>query len=262
MKISILEPRKIFIAFLLSGFLFLNTSFAAKSYENLFQEGVEQYRNGNAAECLGIMKMLNKQDPSNSYVLYYLAMSNAKSGNVDEAKRNYEQVILLGQDSQLVTYAKQGIENIENVDNSSAAREEKEGTSPFKKIFNKSDAPPAKEAKTDDVKKSVTDDEVANAIKVLRNAGLLNVQVGAGAGSGVSPLMSQSSELMNLNMMMGSMGGGKNSGMDMLPFLMMQQQGQNGNSSASNISPEVIQMMMSNTMLDGLSTFDTNDKDK
>lgn len=243
--------KRFFVAFILSSFLLLNTVFAAGISEELFQEGVEQYRNGNAAECLDIMKKLNKQDPSNSYVVYYIAMSCAKSGNLDDAKKNYEKVILLGGDSQLVSYAKEGIKNIENAEN--AVDEE---ALPKKKF--KTDAPPLKkeEAKADDAKKTVSDDEVANAIKVLRDAGLLNVQLGTATGG----MGTQTNDLMNLNMMMGSMGGSKGSGMDMLPLLMMQQQ--QGQNSGKGISPEIIQMMMNNSMLDGLSTFDVSNKDK
>ena len=260
MKKDFLERNKKILVLALFSLCLAKPVFAQSS-EGLFQEGVEEYRKGNSQECLAIMKNLEKKDPSNAYVEYYLAMSQAKLGNLDEAKEKYEKVILLNQDSQLVSYAKEGIKNIEqNQEDKPSVKTKKES-----KFIDKPFLKPETESKNS--KNSASDEEIAKAIKVLREAGLLNVQVGVNASnpsqSALDPtLLQQNSEMMQMNMLMGSMGGGsKNSGMDMLPLLMMQQQ-QGANGGKSNISPEVIQMMMNNSMLDGLGSFDTNDKDK
>lgn len=250
------ELRKIIVALFLSCFLIFNLSYAEQISQGVFQDGVDAYRKGDAQECYDTMRALKKKDPTNAYVLYYLAMASVKLGNFDEAKESYEQVVTLNQDEQLVSYAKEGIQNINNVvvDKKADKKESKKDSRVV------ADKPPAEEVNTKG-KVSVSDDEVAHAIKVLREAGLLNVNLGVASGLGGvdTGMTQQNSELMNLNMMMGSMGGSKNSGMDMLPFLMMQQ-GANG--GKSNVSPEVIQMMMNNAMLDGMSAFDSNNKDK
>ena len=262
MKIKFLEQNKILIAVVLCSLSLVRPVLAQPS-EDLFQKGVAEYRKGNTQECLGIMQSLEKKDPTNAYVEYYLAMAQAKLGNTDEAKAKYEQVILINQDTQLVSYAKEGIKNIEKVlgkAESSDVKEKKE-TKFIDKPFLKAENESGKVQKN-----SVSDEEIAKAIKVLRDAGLLNVQVGVTTPSApqntVDPnIMQQNAEMMNMNMLMSSMGGGsKGSGMDMMPFLMMQQQ-QGANGGKSNISPEIIQMMMNNSMLEGLGTFDTN-KDK
>lgn len=241
------ELKKIIFTFVLGCFFILNYCSAEQISSRVFQDGVDAYRKGDIQECLETMSALKKKDPSNAYVIYYLAMSNTKLGNFEEAKENYEKVILLNQDEQLVAYAKEGVKNIEN-----AAGDKKNLTKE-----DKADKPPSNNS---DKKTAVSDDEVAKAIKTLREAGLLNVNLGVSSAPGAeNNFLQQNSELMNLNMMMGAMGGGKSSGMDMLPILMMQQQGANG--GKSTISPEVIQMMMNNAMLDGMSAFDTN-KDK
>lgn len=243
---KIFELKKIIFTFILGCFFILNCCSAEQISEQVFRDGVDAYRKGDVQECLDTMKALIKKDPSNSYVMYYLAMSNTKLGNFDEAKENYEKVISLNQDEQLVFYAKEGIQNIENVTGD-------------KKTFSKADKPPAKETANSDKKTTVSDDEVAKAIKTLREAGLLNVNLGVSSAPGAeNDFIQQNSELMNLNMMMSSMGGSKGSGMDMLPMLMMQQKGANG--GKSSISPEIIQMMMNNSMLEGMSSFDTKDK--
>ncbi len=248
---KIFELKKNIFVLILGCFLILNTCSAQQVSEQLFQDGVEAYRKGDAQECLEIMKAVRKKDPSNAYAIYYLAMANTKLGNFDEAKEDYEKVILLNNDSQLVSYAREGIENIDKAT----------GDKKISKKADKIDKPSLKEETRSDKTASVSDEEIAKAIKTLRDAGLLNVNIGVnqnteGAGNN---FVQQNSDLMNLNMMMGAMGGSKNSGMDMLPVLMMQQQNSNGGKSA--ISPEIIQMMMNNAMLDGMSAFDTN-KDK
>lgn len=251
--------KKILSGIALCAFLAQGSLCFAQTLEDVFQEGVDAYRKGDIQECCDTMRSLKKKDPTNSYIIYYLAMSNAKLGDVDEAKKNYEEVILLNQDSQLVSYSKEGVQNIENA---LGNKKEDKKESLTKKVSRDIDKPSVSQAEGVDKKASVSDEEVAKAIKTLREAGLLNVNLGV-ASSPVATdptLMQQNSELMNLNMMMGTMGGsGKSSGMDMLPFLMMQQGANGGN---SKISPEVIQMMMNNSMLDSMSAFDVSNKDK
>jgi len=266
MKTNFLERNKILITLILCS-ISLTKPVLAQSAGDLFQKGVAEYRKGNTQECLGIMKSLEKKDPTNAYVEYYLAMSQAKLGNLDEAKTKYEQVILIDEDSQLVSYAREGIKNIEKVqgkEDISEGKEKKES-----KFIDKPFSKPESESKKAQ-KSSVSDDEIAKAIKVLREAGLLNVQVGVSGSNTNAPQSNadaaaaqQNAELMQMNMLMSSMGGGgsKGGGMDMMPLLLMQQQpGANGGKSA--ISPEIIQMMMNNSMLEGLGTFDTDNKDK
>ena len=251
---NVFELKKNMIAMVLGCFIFLNQGFSAQISQGLFQDGVDAYKKGDAQECLNIMKVLEKKDSSNAYVIYYLAMSNTKLGNFDEAIKNYEKVISLNQDIQLTAYAREGIGNIEAVTGKSD-----------KKAKNKynPDKPPSSKVSKGTVPE-VSDDEVAKAIKTLRQAGLLNVNLGVSstpvsADNGMNDFLKQNSDLMNLNMMMGTMSGSKgSSGMDMLPLLMMQQGASGGQ---SKISPEVIQMMMNNAMLDGMSAFDTS-KDK
>lgn len=256
-----LELKKRFFFALLSVSLAAPSVFAAQTPSDTFRLGVEKYRNGETLECLEIMQNLKRKDSSNAYVLYYLAMSNAKLGNVEEAKKNYERVVFLNSDQELVSYAKEGIQNIDRA-------MAKEGITPskskLKDVF--ADKPPAavNESQKTSSKSNVSDDEVAKAIRTLKEAGLLNVQLGVGANS-ASPasMLPQNNDLMNMSLMMSSMNGSKgSSGMDMLPFLMMQQQSSGANGAKSAISPEVIQMMMNNSMLDGLSAFDMNNKDK
>jgi tetratricopeptide (TPR) repeat protein len=258
-----IELKKYFISLILGAGLICSPVFAVQYGDGAFDAGVEKYRSGDVYECQDIMQHLKKKDPSNSYVIYYLAMSDARLGDFSGAKENYEQVIMLNQEPELVSYAKEGIRNIDNALSKQGIQLKAE-----KKKEKSADKPPTNAdapVKTASVSGAVSDDEVAKAIKVLKEAGLLNVQLGVGSGAAVNnplPALQQNSDLMNMSMMMGTMGGNsKSSGMDMLPFLMMQQQ-QGGNGAKSNISPEVIQMMMNNSMLDGLSNFDLDNKDK
>jgi len=212
-----------------------------------FQEGVELYRKNKPKECLEIMTSIAKKEPKNPYVLYYQAMASTKLGQLENAKGFYNAVIKLNNDNKLVEFAKEGIENIEKAQGIKPQKTEKNTTKT------------TKNAQKDEEK--VSDQEILNAIKTLRAAGLLNVNLQAGnpppsekqADTNIQPQINN--EMMQMNMLMSSLGGAGGKTNDMLPLMMMMQ-GQNG----KNISPEILQMMMNNTMLDGLSTFDTKDK--
>ncbi|MFA6988773.1 MAG: hypothetical protein WC197_01780 [Candidatus Gastranaerophilaceae bacterium] len=95
-----------------------------------------------------------------------------------------------------------------------------------------------------------TNDEIVNAMEVLKNAGFSNFS---------TPSLNSNPEAMQMNMLMSSMGGmngggmnNNNNAMNMLPFLMAQQQ------DGKNIDPKLIQSMMMSSMMPSMSGFDTN----
>lgn len=247
------ELKKIFIISLL---ILLANCYSAFAIGN-FQEGVELYRKNKPKECLEIMNSIVKKEPKNPYVIYYQALASTKLGKLEDAKNFYRQVIKINEDNKLIEFAKEGIENIEKAQGIKTQKQENK----LEKTTKTAQKPSNKEQK--DEKTEVSDEEVLKAIKTLREAGLLNVNLQAGilpatqsseSNTNSNPL-GINNEMLQMNMLMSSLGGNGGKSNDMLPMLMMMQ-GQNG----KNISPEILQMMMNNTMLDGLSTFDTKDK--
>lgn len=254
---------RILISFILSLVIISNSVFAATSFADRLEFGMEQYKKGHSKVCLSVMKKLAKEDPVDPYVNYYMAIAYVKLGDVEKAKHFYEKVIMLNNDPTLVSYSRQGLSNIkiatkeEPHDKKLIAKIDKPANPPKSKFFKKKVNTNVEE-KTTNKSNEPTDEEIAKAIKVLKRAGLLNVNVGI--NNKANPMMTpQNNEMMQMNMLFGSMNGGgsKNKGMDIMPLLMMQAQNPEGK---KNLSPEIMQVMMNNMMLDGMTSFDMKDK--
>ena len=95
-------------------------------------------------------------------------------------------------------------------------------------------------------------DEVAQALKTLQNAGIaVTIQPTSMPNmQNYNPQMAQMSMLLNSN--------NSNHNFDMLPYMMMQNQGQNN--SANQYNSQMLQAMMMNYMMPSLD-FNTKDKD-
>ena len=103
--------------------------------------------------------------------------------------------------------------------------------------------------KSDSLISNPTDKDIANAVRVLSKAGLLNVGVNPNtiAYTGIN------NDLMQLNAMFSQPGQNQ---YDMLPLMLMyQQQGQNG---SNKITPEAMQIMINNMMTPDFSSLDSN----
>lgn len=97
---------------------------------------------------------------------------------------------------------------------------------------------------------SVSDEEVLNAIKTLRNAGLtVNVQ------NENYYNMYQDPEMAQMSMLLGNNNNSYNSMANMLPMIMTQAQ------KGENADPRLIQAMMMNSMMSDF-TFNTNNNDR
>lgn len=96
-------------------------------------------------------------------------------------------------------------------------------------------------------------DEVAQALKTLQNAGIaVTIQPAPMQGmQNYNPQMAQMSMLLGNN-------NSNNRNFDMLPYMMMQNQGQNNN--ANQFNSQMLQAMMMNYMMPSLD-FNTKDKD-
>ena len=116
---------------------------------------------------------------------------------------------------------------------------------------------PKKEQKTVEIQtisqEIPNNDEVAQALKTLQNAGIaVTIQPAPMQGmQNYNPQMAQMSMLLGNN-------NSNNRGFDMLPYMMMQNQGQNNN--ANQYNSQMLQAMMMNYMMPSLD-FNTKDKD-
>ena len=94
---------------------------------------------------------------------------------------------------------------------------------------------------------SPSDKDIADAVRVLSKAGLLNV----GVNPNTMAYTGMNNDFMQLNAMLSQSGQNQ---YDMLPLMLMYQ-GQNG---SNKIPPEAMQMMINNMMMPDFSSLDSN----
>ncbi len=91
-----------------------NLAFCASANSTLIRSGIAKYKAKNYAGCIYTMKDVIKNDPSNAMAHYYTAISYARLGDKAEAINYYTKVVNLNSNATLTSYAKQGLEAINN----------------------------------------------------------------------------------------------------------------------------------------------------
>lgn len=71
--------------------------------------GIRAYREGHYPQAFQQFEPLHAQHPENTKLTYYLAITQARLGNFQEAKRYYEEVLALDPRGEAATLAKQGL---------------------------------------------------------------------------------------------------------------------------------------------------------
>ena len=104
-----------------------------------------------------------------------------------------------------------------------------------------------------------TDEEVLNAINVLKRAGV-NISVTTGKteskAQAVNPAAYVNPEYETINMMLGNGNNNNDAMMNMLPYMM------STNNDGKNIDPQVIQALMMNSMMNGLGSLNSTDNNR
>lgn len=222
-------------------------AFAAPSkYSNAeLSKAIRMYKAGNYTQCYSSLNNIVKKDPANALAYYYLAMTSAQIGHKEEAISNYQKAIVLaGPRSNLTEYAEVGKTCLETPDKCKLEME----VSEIKKIiksknsFSHDAQGEYEQLKIDDIRRRMnksndlspqdfkkykdfssyndevpTNDEIVAAMRTLQKAGL-------------GDMLGTTSELSLLT--------GNNYG-----------QNQMLNSfDSSKLSPQLIQMMLTNNM--------------
>lgn len=246
---------------------------------------VNKYKNGNYAGCLQEMISLTKTDEYNPIIYYYLGMAYTQVGNKDQAVKAYEKVIKLNADKTLIQYATKGRDClvggptcVQDETSETDERLEEFINSPYGNGFSEELNQQVKEQKLKNIQKTInqkqnleeedieeiqkfdekgkadddtklaanpTDDEILNAIKTLKKAG-----VTVSITPATMPVNNQFNEL---SMMLGNNNNNNNAMMNMLPYLLSQSQ------NGQKIDPQILQSVMMNSMLPDF-TFSDNDK--
>ncbi len=247
-------------AAVLLGFLLLmstvNIAVAKAVSNSALSTGIRAYKSGNYVQSYTIFNDIVKKDPSNALAYYYLAISCVQVGRKSEAIDNYEKVLNLSPRGQLKYYALKGKTCLESPDKCNELLEGETDMDKF--IRSRFGTGFSKEVRSDYEKHKIenlmremnrgkdispqefkdykdfssevpTNDEIVAALRTLQNAGL-GGYIGNNYGSDFSFLT----------------GEQNNSSNDMLRLLLGNQKSGN-----TNLSPQVIQAMLSSQMYTG-----------
>jgi len=278
--------KKIFFSMIISMLLLGNAVFA-ESVSPTLKYAIKQYKAKNYIGALQTLQKYTENDPGNALGHYYLGMCYVRIGDKQKANEEYTKVITLSPSSELASNAALGMNNISDTpqqetkpditttvnktkeflsDEAKTKLQEKNIKSIIENVNgNREISPdvykrlPVYDNKKSDASTSTPSaQEIVDAMKTLSKAGINPSTVANAYPS--TPQMNP--EMMQLNMLMSSMGGGgsmyggsssNNNSMNMLPMLMMMQ-GQGG----AKVDPETIQVMMSQMMMPNMGLYDSN----
>lgn len=270
-----------------------------------FVSGIQLYKAGDYANAKNALSADINKDPSNAFAHYYLAMCFVKLNDLNSAKNEYKQAIKLNESSAIANYAIEGLNNlgdkafisketvIPNKEKSAYA------TSPYGSIDNPI-CTENKEPKIEKAKKlnevsvnkttknekptqevSLNNENNENKVTASPSPEELKKAYEIISKSGMPNNMNINPEMMQLQMMMSSMGGFGNNNMMgnsmnsmmmggnnsnpmamMMPMIMSQMANKNGKSSEdSGMNAQLIQSMMTNMMMPNMFGSDNNNND-
>lgn len=235
----------------------------AKADNAAIKAAIAKYKAKNYIGCLQDVNEIIKSNPADAAAYYYQALSYAQLGKVSEAQDAYQKVVDLNTNDTLVSNATRGIACLQGADATGCKEPEKPQTEDeldkfiksdrfysqsVQKEVNKKKLERKKDAINDQLKSDAepTDAEIAQAVKTLAKVGFnpLGLNNATASSNNIDPaiytrMLEQSNELGQLNMLMGNNNNGQN---NLLPMLLMSQNGQ------QKISPELIQTMMMSSM--------------
>lgn len=226
---------------------------------------IKKYKGQNYVGCIQDTQDLTKKDPSNALAYYYMAISYARIGKKDDAISAYEKVITLSTDETLVDYARKGSNCLNNPDfckskASDAVDSELDRFIRSGEDFSKETTDKLKQIRLEQLKNTInkeaelksempTNDEIAEAVKVLARAGINPVAQNPYLQA--QQAMYQNPEYMQLQMMLGNQNN-NDTFANMMPFMLAQSQNQS--SSNKNVSADMIKSMMMSSMLGNINT--------
>lgn len=251
-----MKLKKLFLGLVAFTLLSVQTASIAAVSDSTIKAMVAKYKGGNYLGCVQDSDKIIKQDPSNIYAHYYKGLSYYQLGKQTEATESFSKVESLNSNATLVEYASRAKACIEMPEACSQYADgnkteldkfinsKKFYDTPVQAEVNKKKLERIRENINDGVNNSLnnnnnksempSNEEIANAVKTLAKLGI-NPMAQMGQGAYQNP------EMMQMSMLLGNNTQNSN-GMNMLPFLMMNQ----GNTQ--NMSPELIQTMMMNQL--------------
>lgn len=178
-----------------------------------FDDGVRAYREGDYATAQQHFEVLHKFHPEDTRITYYLAITDAQLGRFKQARALYQEIVTLDPSSEAAALALEGQK--------------------YLPAGNGLDLPPKFQAK-------------GQAVAAPANA-VPTTAAGTATNPGVFSNGMSMQDMMALQSMMGSGGGNSNGGLNMLPYMMMQQNGDPNSPNA--VDPNAMSTMLMNQMM-------------
>jgi len=272
-------------------YVMVASSVLANMIEDKITDAISLYKSGQYDECIKNLNTIIEQDSSYPITYYYLGLSYAKLNKKSLAIKNYDKVISSSSDKSLRTMAKAakdclGTSGFTALDAqlsiSNDSKAERFIKPEIKKEFIKKKVDnETKKVSTQKVtkisesnNKMPTNDEIGEAIMILKRAGLWNSSTQNISQNSMNQNQQNPQDLMtkmymqqmtqqmnNPAYLMMSMNGNNtnnnmNNMMNMLPFMM-----NNSNGSNPAMNQQFIQTMMMSQMMPNLD-FSSSDKDR
>ena len=264
--------KKILLSIFVISFVICNIAAAKTAYTPEVNSAIKMYKNRNYTESLQVMYEVVNKDPSNVLGYYYIAISEARLGNVEKSRAAYQRVIDLNTSTQLSKYAKNGIDCLDNPEICKTERNINPGQKAIDKVNteiedrkiqtvkdivnqkqNIQDVPsnylrdfkdysrPENQIQNKSEADIPTKEEIADALDVLKRAGY----------QAVMPQPPMTQEMMQMSMI-NSLNNPNpyqnNYYMNpMAPYM-------SNNMDMSKVDPQLMQTMMMSSMLNGLYT--------
>ena len=215
---------------------------------------VQKYKSQNYLGCIEDTNKIINANPSNIYAHYYKGLSYYQIGDSANAQESFGNVIQINSNKKLVDYAVKATACTQQPD---ACETILQGGTDLDKFvrsnmfYDKSVQAEINKKKLDRIRENINDEvnkldsendaksemptneEIASAVKTLAKLGFNPMNS--------MNMLYQNPEMAQMSMLLGN-NTQQNNGMDMLPYLMM---GQNG---TQKMSPDLIQTMMMNQM--------------
>ncbi len=249
-----MKLKKFVLGLALLSFVAIQTGVFAQTSDATIRAMVGKYKKQNYLGCIQDTNKILKEDPSNIYAYYYKGLSYYQLGQHEQATEAFTNVENLNSNQTLVQYAQRAKACITTPEACAAYAEgnktELDKFIQSKKFYDKSVQAEVNKKKLDRIRENINDsvnstpeqksempsnEEIANAVKTLAKLGINPM------GSMMPQAAYQNPEMMQMSMLLGN-NTQQNNGMNMLPFLMMNQ------NNTKNMSPELIETMMMNQM--------------
>ena len=242
--------KKFILGMTILGFMATQAACLAENVpDSVIRTLVGKYKAQNYTGCVQMSEDIIKKNPSNIYAHYYQGLAYMQLGKSEQATASFEKVEALNSNPTLVKYAQRGIACVQSPEECAKYSETNTDLDKFiksNKFYDKAVQSEVNKKKLDRIKENIneelgpnkksempTNDEIAQAVKTLAKLGI-NPMAGINANY-ANP------EMMEMNMLLGN-NTQANNGINMLPMLLMNQNG------VQKMSPELIQTMMMSQM--------------